>query len=156
MCRVSRPLRYKHLPHRKGLVSGLIVGGFGAGSFFFNFVVTGIINPTDADTTKDGYYDDPTIYNRVPLMYRVLGTAFLILGLSGAALQRPPVAPTPEFASLLQNAASGAAPKNMETKEEELQGKTTKELFLDPLSWVLMFSLFSTAVGGMYMSSTYK
>jgi len=47
------------------LVSGVIVGGFGAGSFIFNFIITGIINPQDKETNEDGYYDDAEIYSRV-------------------------------------------------------------------------------------------
>ena len=43
---------YKHLPDRKGLVSGVIVGGFGAGSFIFNFVVTAFVNPDDETLPK--------------------------------------------------------------------------------------------------------
>lgn len=143
---------YKHLPHRKGLVSGVIVGGFGAGSFIFNFIVTGIINPKDRDTADDGYYDDSDIYDMVPTMYRVLAICFLVLGLGGAYLQKEPSKPAAETASLLTNAA--ALPAKVEevevdAKDVVLEGKTAREMFADPLSWMLMLSLFSTAVGGM-------
>ena len=34
-------------PNRPGLVSGIIIGGFGMGSFIFDFVCTALVNPDD-------------------------------------------------------------------------------------------------------------
>lgn len=36
---------WQWFPERKGLISGLIIGGFGFGAFLFNFVSTAIVNP---------------------------------------------------------------------------------------------------------------
>jgi MFS family permease len=154
---------YKHLPDQRGLVSGVIVGGFGAGSFIFNFVVTFIINPHDTELDDDKYFDDPAIYNRVPTMFRTLGLIFLVLALPGAYLQRDPENDSDgpsEFKSLLaipndpssieESVASSSSPSS------SLRNKTTRQMFRDPLCYVLMLSLFCTAVGGMYMSATYK
>lgn len=165
-------LGYKHMPDKKGFVSGLIVGGFGAGSFIFNFVVTGIVNPAgkevDSGGVDDGFYTDQDILNRVPTMYRVLGACYLAIGLTGCILQvQPPLSPSTNSESeTLLSVASGNSPQNNNTKkvsfsepsptEKILTGKTSREMFLDPLCYVLMPALFCTAVGGMYMSATYK
>ncbi|GMI01998.1 hypothetical protein TrVE_jg11494 [Triparma verrucosa] len=164
-------LGYKHLPKRKGFVSGLIVGGFGAGSFIFNFVVTGIVNPEGKEVNDggpdDGYYTDEAILDRVPTMYRVLGVCYLVIGLTGAFCQVEPSGKGcgggSEEESLLAVADGDAASGDKAEKakaggeeKDELTGKTTSEMIHDPLSFVLMSSLFCTAVGGMYMSATYK
>lgn len=36
---------YEYYPNNKGLVSGIIVSGFGLGSFVMSWVVYGIVNP---------------------------------------------------------------------------------------------------------------
>ena len=36
-----------YFPNNKGFVSGLIVAGFGFGSFLFNFVCLNTVNPTN-------------------------------------------------------------------------------------------------------------
>ena len=38
---------WEWFPNNKGLVSGLIIGGFGFGAFIFAFVTTAIANPHD-------------------------------------------------------------------------------------------------------------
>ena len=89
-----------------------------------------------------------------PKMYNVLGLIFLALAIPGAWLQRDPEMGGLESSSLL-SLADGKSNEERE-KEEKKEGKTTKEMFADPLAWLLMISLFCTAVGGMYMSATYK
>ena len=36
---------WEYFPKRRGMVSGIIVGGFGFGSFLFGFVATYLVNP---------------------------------------------------------------------------------------------------------------
>ena len=43
---------WEWFPNNKGLVSGLIVAGFGFGAFFFGFISTAIINPNDEKADK--------------------------------------------------------------------------------------------------------
>ena len=42
-------------PEQRGLVSGLVVAGFGFGSFVFNFVQLSLVNPGDAKPTLTPY-----------------------------------------------------------------------------------------------------
>ncbi|GFN89133.1 oxalate:formate antiporter-like isoform x1 [Plakobranchus ocellatus] len=39
----------KWFPHRKGLVSGFVVAGFGGGAFIFNQVITAFVNPNNLE-----------------------------------------------------------------------------------------------------------
>merc|ERR1719367_1381557 len=43
-------------PRKKGLVNGVIVGGFGLGAFIFNFVQTTYLNPHNKSPGEDGYF----------------------------------------------------------------------------------------------------
>ena len=38
---------WEWFPNRKGLISGIIIGGFGFGAFIFGFVTTAIANPNN-------------------------------------------------------------------------------------------------------------
>ena len=45
------------MPDRKGMVSGFIVAGFGAGAAVFDMVATAVVNPGNASPDpKTGYY----------------------------------------------------------------------------------------------------
>ena len=65
------PLRicYEYFPDAKGFVSGVIIGGFGLGSFLFGFISTMLINPENR-TSTDGVYDESVTKN-VPLALRI-------------------------------------------------------------------------------------
>ena len=43
-------------PKKKGLVNGIILGGFGLGAFIFNQVQTAYLNPWNHSLDKDGYF----------------------------------------------------------------------------------------------------
>lgn len=38
---------WEHFPLHKGLVSGVVIGGFGFGSFIFDLISTYLVNPGD-------------------------------------------------------------------------------------------------------------
>jgi MFS family permease len=44
----------KWMPHRKGLINGIVTGGFGLGAFMFNFVITGYVRCAFSDRTLFG------------------------------------------------------------------------------------------------------
>lgn len=48
---------WDHYPDRRGLVSGIIIGGFGLGSFIFGFVSTMLINAHNLPINGEGIYD---------------------------------------------------------------------------------------------------
>ena len=65
---------WEWFPDKKGLMTGLIVGAFGLGAFFFGFITTAIVNPDNEklnqDEPKPHYYSE-AVSNRVPLMFQV-------------------------------------------------------------------------------------
>mmetsp|Transcript_35849 Transcript_35849/g.54972 ORF Transcript_35849/g.54972 Transcript_35849/m.54972 type:complete len:164 (+) Transcript_35849:341-832(+) len=89
---------WEWFPERKGLVSGLIVAGYGFGAFFFGFISTAIANPEDDQVAvpEDGSGDTDKIFpkevgDEVPHMLRVCLIYWIILSLiCVATIQRNP------------------------------------------------------------------
>jgi MFS family permease len=79
------------LPEHKGLVSGLIVGGFGGGACGFGLLATYVLEYAPAareDTLQtDGYYSPhAAIANAVPALYTVLGATYFVFISAGAMM----------------------------------------------------------------------
>ncbi|CAM9852126.1 unnamed protein product [Pylaiella littoralis] len=75
---------YAWMPDRKGTVTGFVVAGFGAGAAVFDAVATAVVNPQNAPAdAATGFYGEE-VAGRVPLMYIVLGSCYLVLGLFGS------------------------------------------------------------------------
>ena len=67
---------WEWFPKRRGLVTGIIVGSYGLGSFIFTQIATQMVNPDDAKAeiyiNNDLSYFEPEIADRVPGMFRML------------------------------------------------------------------------------------
>jgi OFA family oxalate/formate antiporter-like MFS transporter len=79
---------WEWFPNRKGMVTGITLGGYGFGSFIFSLVSTHLVNPDGVDPSiKDPNQSDITFYDtdvtsRVPYMIQTLvyiwaGLAFI-------------------------------------------------------------------------------
>merc|ERR1719320_1624963 len=68
----------KWYPRKKGLVNGIIVGGFGMGAFIFNTVQTTYLNPLNHSPDADGYFSkgQNDILERVPSVFLLLGSIY--------------------------------------------------------------------------------
>lgn len=77
---------WEYFPEKKGLMTGIIIGSYGFGSFFFSLISTKLVNPTGADPTiEDGnitFYDS-YVADRVPFMIRTLVYIWLVLVMIG-------------------------------------------------------------------------
>lgn len=98
----------EYFPERKGLVTGIIVGSYGLGSFIFNLVATKIVNPTGAAAdlrTPDPNLTlfHPIVANRVPMLLRILCMVWLCLVLISASLVSKP---SPEASANLKEEAT--------------------------------------------------
>ena len=82
-------------PEKKALATGIVVGGFGGGSFIWNQVQTAIINPDNVDAVDNGddgdkYFEDEEVLNRVPkVMLISAGIYFAIQVLCMFLIQLP-------------------------------------------------------------------
>ena len=87
---------WEYFPKKRGLVTGICLGGYGFGSFIFSQVSTAIVNPH-----KDSPIDDPTyeinfykesVALRVPEMIRQLSYMWVGLWIIGLIfVSRPPL-----------------------------------------------------------------
>jgi MFS family permease len=66
----------KWYPRKKGLVNGVIVGGFGLGAFIFNQIQSLYLNPHNKPLDDDGYFSDDSVLNRVPSVFLLLGSIY--------------------------------------------------------------------------------
>lgn len=85
----------KWMPKRKGLVTGIIVGGFGCGAFVFGFIATSVVNPNhvnvESSGTNKGYFPpNSEVVERVPLMFLVLTFAYIVCMGAGCCLLSEP------------------------------------------------------------------
>ena len=99
---------WKWMPSQKGLVSGIVLTGFGSGGFFFNLIGTHLVNPNSLNVVNGKFPDE--VYNNFPSMLRKLALIYGGLQLVGALLLSEPKAqPTPEQSTLPRSAASVTA-----------------------------------------------
>ncbi|KAL8595959.1 hypothetical protein ACOMHN_018271 [Nucella lapillus] len=89
------------LPHRKGLVNGCVVAGFGGGAFIFNLVQTAYINPhnksPDLSVNGGQYFTQEDVLERVPNVFLILGGTYAVIQLVGCLLLSNP--PTYQLSS---------------------------------------------------------
>ena len=68
---------WEYFPHKKGLVTGVILAGYGFSSFIFSLISTDLVNPDNKEPTIEDYntgvtYYGPEVANNVPYMIRTL------------------------------------------------------------------------------------
>ena len=66
-------------PKSKGLVNGIIVGGFGLGAFIFNQIQTAYLNPNNKELDDGKFFTDDQILNRVPSVFLMLGAMYSVI-----------------------------------------------------------------------------
>lgn len=77
-------------PNRKGLVAGVILAGFGIGTFIFNMAQTAFVNPNNLSPPKD-YFTQPEILDKVPQLFVFIGSIYAAMQFVGCCLLfKPP------------------------------------------------------------------
>lgn len=85
---VPLKIAWDHYPEKKGLISGIVLAGFGVGSFIFNIVSTLIVNPKNLDTGKNGFYPQ-SVSKHVPSMITKISIIWSILIVISVYLIKP-------------------------------------------------------------------
>ncbi|CAH8566117.1 unnamed protein product [Schistosoma turkestanicum] len=76
-------------PNRRGLIVGIIVGGFGLGSLVFTPIQTAYINPSNLKVNVETRrFTDPELLDRVPYVFLVMGSILACLQLVACILVR--------------------------------------------------------------------
>ena len=91
---------WEHFPERKGLITGIIVGAYGMGTFIFSQVSTLIINPNNEVASikinANLKYFDWEVASRVPFCLRVMSIIWGLMLLVGVFLLSRPAAEVAE------------------------------------------------------------
>lgn len=78
------------MPRWKGAMAGLVLAGFGLGALIFDPIQTVFINPSNIDppSTKDtdDYFTDGNLLDRVPTVFLILGSIYVILQVVGSLM----------------------------------------------------------------------
>eukprot|EP00330_Aristerostoma_sp_ATCC50986_P000503 CAMPEP_0114593626 /NCGR_PEP_ID=MMETSP0125-20121206/15220_1 /TAXON_ID=485358 ORGANISM="Aristerostoma sp., Strain ATCC 50986" /NCGR_SAMPLE_ID=MMETSP0125 /ASSEMBLY_ACC=CAM_ASM_000245 /LENGTH=301 /DNA_ID=CAMNT_0001792993 /DNA_START=149 /DNA_END=1050 /DNA_ORIENTATION=+ len=152
---------WSYFPNKRGAVSGIIVAGYGFGSFTFNLIAVALVNPNNekASVEIDGYkYFSSDVYDRVPMMFRILSLCYLLTGLIGACLVKMP---TKKAIQLHEEhemlTKEGKKKKEVKDHEEHLQEchSILQGLKTRPF-WLLMFMVIFGAFFGLLMANNYK
>lgn len=74
-------------PTKPGLVSGIIIGGFGIGTFAFSLICEKLVNPNNEESVDNRF--PPDVNERVPLMLKVFTGANICIVLLAIAMIFP-------------------------------------------------------------------
>jgi len=78
------------MPKNKGFVSGILLTGGGAGSFFFSMIITFIVNPDNKSPEIEGdddkKYFDSDVADNVPKAIRVFAILYWIVSTIGVLM----------------------------------------------------------------------
>jgi len=74
---------WEYYPKRKGLISGIIIGAYGIGSFAYSLIAKALVNPQNFKATKDVGIKDMLLFDErvalnVPSMLRWLVFIYLV------------------------------------------------------------------------------
>ncbi|CAH8610676.1 unnamed protein product [Heterobilharzia americana] len=76
-------------PERRGLVVGLVVGGFGLGAVVFTPIETALINPGNIPVDNiTRQFNHPDVLDRVPVSFLILGGIVLVIHIVGFIMLR--------------------------------------------------------------------
>eukprot|EP00096_Caligus_rogercresseyi_P009046 TRINITY_DN3001_c0_g1_i1.p1 TRINITY_DN3001_c0_g1~~TRINITY_DN3001_c0_g1_i1.p1 ORF type:complete len:504 (-),score=64.37 TRINITY_DN3001_c0_g1_i1:149-1660(-) len=134
----------KWFPKNKGLAAGVIVSGYGGGSFIFNQVQTRFINPEnfniESSGVNEGYFTNNTLLDRLPSLLLLLGGIYFFMSLFGGLLM---VQPSVEWYSDIDETSETTDFSSWRCILKR------KEFYL---LWISRFSLplFTQVVGGFY------
>ena len=119
-------------PQKKGLVGSIVIAGYGFGSMFWIPIQTGFVNPdnlaaevdpncsyvgTDSEDLCDFYFVDDGLLSRVPWMFALLGSIFIVMGVIALLLISEPTSENGGDEKEINEIKSSA--KNSETTDDE-------------------------------------
>lgn len=147
---------WEWFPNHKGLVSGLVVAGFGFSAFIFGFVTTAIANPNNfgPDLPLTGGTDKlmpQSVGERVPAMLRYCLIAWVVLGiLAILGISRNPEFVREEKEEEERYSSEFEEPKTI------VNYISSREAMRSIRFWHLGSLMFCGIFYGVYMASVYK
>jgi MFS transporter, OFA family, oxalate/formate antiporter len=129
---------WKWYPQSKGLVTGIILSGFGTGGFFLNILGSHIANPDNLSLFRGLFPDE--VYLNFPVLLRTLSMVFLFITIICYFLITEP----------------RTATKQEDKKVEETPGLDIYDAVRTVQFSVLWSMVFCSACAGLNASALYK
>jgi len=74
--------------HIRGLISSLVISGYGYGSLIWIPMETAFVNPDNVDPGEGGYYDNQDLLDRVPYSFFLMAGVLAAFAIPGILLTR--------------------------------------------------------------------
>jgi MFS transporter, OFA family, oxalate/formate antiporter len=128
------------MPNSKGLVSGAVLTGFGAGGFFFNIIGSKIANPLSSDPVNGKFPAE--VYEQFPVMLRKLAMIYVVLSSIGSLLISEPkkVVSTQAKAAVVPDVPGVSIGDALKTKQ----------------FWLMWSMIIASASAGLNVAAMYK
>ncbi|XP_068240494.1 oxalate:formate antiporter-like isoform X2 [Palaemon carinicauda] len=140
-------------PKRKGLINGLIVGGFGLGALLSTTIQTYFLNPDNISPDSDGYFKDDSLLNRVPYVFFLLGCVFILMEYVGCILISTPTKDMDDAKCLIPE-EDGQTQLN--TTANSAIDLGPKQVLRNKLFYMLWFIYMFNGIAISYVSAMYK
>lgn len=134
---------WSYMPKSKGIVSGGVLAGFGAGGFFFSIIGSKIVNPNGLNAIN--YVFPPEVYANFPKMLRTLAGLYAVLSLVGTLMVSEPKAAAPSVSK--DGSKVAAAP---------LPGLSVVEAITSKQFLLIWAMVVASATAGLNTASVYK
>jgi OFA family oxalate/formate antiporter-like MFS transporter len=135
---------WKWLPAQKGMVSGVILTGFGAGGFVFNMIGTKLFNPKGLNPVDGSFPEE--VYSGFPLVLRKLAIIYAVVTFLAHLLVTEP-----------KKVAAAPADKNgKEVIVVDVPGLGVLEALKTPQYWIVWLMVVTCASAGLNVASVYK
>lgn len=146
---------WKWLPNSKGLVSGVVLMGYGLGGFVFNLIGTNLANPAMVNPINGRFPDE--VYKNFPVMLRKLSLMYAALVLLASSLisePKPVPAPLPQQTTVISGKQQKAiAAPNPTPVSADL---TVAQAIRTPQFWLLWSTIVCSASASLVVASVYK
>ena len=145
---------WSYLPQSKGLVSGGILAGFGAGGFFFSLIGSKLVNPALHNAVNGVFPSE--VYDNFPHMLRTLSFLYAIVALIGSLLVfEPKVAPT-AIPTTVTTSNIKQTTHSIPQKVVISDGLTVNEALKSSHFWLMWAMAVSSGTAGLNTASIYK
>eukprot|EP00929_Paragymnodinium_shiwhaense_P110053 TRINITY_DN76759_c0_g1_i1.p1 TRINITY_DN76759_c0_g1~~TRINITY_DN76759_c0_g1_i1.p1 ORF type:complete len:586 (-),score=93.74 TRINITY_DN76759_c0_g1_i1:100-1785(-) len=141
---------WRFFPKRKGLVSGTILAGFGAGGFLFSMVGSSLANPQALQPLAETGLFPESVFQNWPGMLRTLAGCYALLGVCSACLVKE--------RSTKQLLVPMTSVEDADIAERPPPGDvlTVKEAVKSPAFWTLWSTLLLASTAALNTAAMYK
>lgn len=162
-------IAWGYFPEKKGTVSGIILFGYGFGSFIFGFVAQAIVNPQNLKPTipveegghQPSRYFTKEVYENVPSLFRILFACYTCMIIAGILLikwphnEKPIDHPIhhhthPDHPHSRHNSWSWHVVKNEHEHDKKHRFVTECPSVMEGISTYAFWSMFCLAIFMMY------